>query len=305
MGNRIITCLLVILCGCGNNSNEVRQAGTKLNIVATTGMIGDALTNIVKDSANVISLMGPGVDPHLYKATQGDLQKLTSADVIFYNGLHLEGKMGEVLEKLGRIKPVIAIAEKVDASRLRKVEEFNDSYDPHIWFDVSLWKEAVQAASKELQGLDQKNAVFYTKNTQGFQDRLDSLHSWVKSEVSTIPAPQRVLITAHDAFGYFGHAYDIEVKGLQGISTLSEYGLRDVADLVNYITDRRIKSVFVETSVSEKAINAVVQGCIDKGFEVSIGGNLYSDAMGPVNTVEGTYQGMVESNVRTIVDALK
>ncbi len=304
MGNRLIIGVLVIIFGCGTNQEKVRDS-SKLNIVATTGMIGDAIANIVQDSAVVTSLMGPGVDPHLYKATQGDLQKLTSADVIFYNGLYLEGKMGEVLEKLGRVKPVIAIAEKVDANRLRKADEYNDSYDPHIWFDVSLWQEAVQVASGELQKRDPDNAAFYAQNTQGFQAQLDSLHQWVKKEINVIPKSQRVLITAHDAFGYFGHAYDIEVKGLQGISTLSEYGLRDVANLVNYITDRKIKSVFLETSVSKKAINAVVQGCIDKGFEVSIGGNLYSDAMGPQNTPEGAYIGMVESNVRTIVDALK
>lgn len=304
MGNRLVTGLLVIIFGCTTNPEKIRE-NTRLNIVSTTGMIGDAIANIVQDSATVTSLMGPGVDPHLYKATQGDLQKLTSADIIFYNGLYLEGKMGEVLEKLGRLKPVIAIAEKVDADRLRKAEAFNDSYDPHIWFDVGLWQEAVQVVSGELQKRDPSNAAFYAENTLGFQAQLDSLHHWVRKEISTIPKSQRVLITAHDAFGYFGQAYDIEVKGLQGISTLSEYGLRDVANLVNYITGRKIKSVFVETSVSEKAINAVVQGCIDKGFDVSIGGHLYSDAMGPQNTSEGTYTGMVESNVTTIVNALR
>ncbi len=305
MGNRLILFLLVILSSCGSGENEHTEKADRLRIVATTGMIGDAITNIVGDSAEVTALMGPGVDPHLYKATQGDLRKLTEADVIFYNGLHLEGKMGEVLEKLGRIKPVIAVSENVESTQLRRVEEFNDSYDPHIWFDVSLWKDAVQTTSTELQRLDGKNAAYYDKNTTMFQARLDSLHDWVQREISTIPKAQRVLITAHDAFGYFGSAYDIEVRGLQGISTLSEYGLRDVSDLVNYITGNRIKAVFVETSVSEKAINAVVEGCRKRGFEVRIGGHLYSDAMGTRNTREGTYIGMVEANVKTIVNALR
>ncbi|TRX50680.1 manganese transporter [Fulvivirga sp. M361] len=305
MDCRLIFALLAAALFTGCSSSKTEDKTGRLNIVVTTGMIEDAVKNVVGDSVQVTALMGPGVDPHLYKATQGDLKKLTQADLIFYNGLHLEGKMGEVLEKLGRVKPVIAVAEGIDNSLLRIVPEFNDSADPHIWFDVSLWKEAVKTILSGITELDGKNNGYYNANAENYLVQLDSLHRWVKSQILTIPEQQRTLITAHDAFGYFGEAYHIDVRGLQGISTLSEYGLRDVSDLVNYITKNKIKAVFVETSVSEKAINAVVQGCRDKGFEVQIGGNLYSDAMGESNTPEGTYLGMVRTNVNTIVNALK
>ncbi|GAA0190409.1 manganese ABC transporter substrate-binding protein/adhesin MntA [Fulvivirga kasyanovii] len=307
MDNRIIKWLivgLVLLAGCGQVAKENSENG-RLNIVTTTGMIGDAVTNIVGDSANVTALMGPGVDPHLYKATQGDLQKLTNADLIFYNGLHLEGKMGEVLEKLGKLKPVVPVAQNIEDSKLRKVPEFNNNYDPHIWFDVSLWIEAVKQIDNTLQEQDKDHAAYYHNNALEYIKQLEELDVWVREQIATIPEEQRILITAHDAFGYFGDAYGIEVKGLQGISTLSEYGLRDVSELAKYIVDHKIKAVFVETSVSQKSINAVVQGAQERGFEVTIGGNLFSDAMGEAGTPEGTYVGMVRANVNTIVEALR
>lgn len=307
MDNRIIKLIILstlIITACGKTGKKEANEG-RLEIVTTTGMIEDAVRNIAGDSADVTALMGPGVDPHLYKATQGDLGKLSSADVIFYNGLHLEGKMGEVLEKLARLKPVIAVAEGIPPARLRKVPEFNNNYDPHIWFDVSLWKEAVKQISNSLQEIDSSNASYYRKNTEKYLSELDSLHSWVREQIASIPEQQRIMITAHDAFGYFGEAYNIDVRGLQGISTLSEYGLRDVSELVNFIVENRIRAVFVETSVSERAINAVVEGARERGFDVKIGGNLYSDAMGEKGTDEGTYTGMVRANVETIVNALK
>lgn len=302
--SKLIILCMIVMSACGKIQDKKLPNG-RLNIVTTTGIIEDAVKNIVGDSADVTALMGPGVDPHLYKATQGDLQKLTGADIIFYNGLHLEGKMGEVLEKLSRMKPVVAVAEDIDQDRLRKVPEFNNNYDPHIWFDVNLWTEAVRKIDEALQEMDSSNAEYYHQNALAYIKQLDSLHGWVKQEISTIPEEQRILITAHDAFGYFGDAYNIKVLGLQGISTLSEYGLRDVSDLVKFIVEHRIKAVFVETSVSENAINAVVQGAQERGFDVRIGGNLYSDAMGKKGTPEGTYTGMVRANVKTIVEALK
>lgn len=302
--SKLIILCMIVMSACGKIQDKKLQNG-RLNIVTTTGIIEDAVINIVGDSADVTALMGPGVDPHLYKATQGDLQKLTGADIIFYNGLHLEGKMGEVLEKLSRMKPVVAVAEDIDQDRLRKVPEFNNNYDPHIWFDVNLWTEAVRKIDEALQEMDSSNAEYYHQNAQAYIKQLNSLHGWVKQKISTIPEEQRILITAHDAFGYFGDAYNIEVLGLQGISTLSEYGLRDVSDLVKFIVEHEIKAVFVETSVSENAINAVVQGAQERGFDVRIGGNLYSDAMGKKGTPEGTYTGMVRANVKTIVEALK
>lgn len=286
-------------------SPSTKEANQKLKIVTTTGMIEDAVKNIVGTNAEVVSLMGPGVDPHLYKATQGDLQKLTEADIIFYNGLHLEGKMGEVFEKLSRTKPVVALAAGIPDSLLRAVPGFQGTHDPHIWFDVALWKLAVKEASKFLIGFDSAKAETYQANTTRYTSKMDSLHSAVKTQVQQIPERQRALVTAHDAFGYFGDAYDVEVRGLQGISTMSEFGLKDVTDLVNFIIERKIKAIFVETSVSQKSIEAVVEGCKQKGWNVKIGGSLYSDAMGQAGTAEGTYLGMVNANVRTIVEALK
>lgn len=277
----------------------------KLKIVTTTGMIKDAIEHVVGDQAEVIALMGPGVDPHLFKATQGDLEKLTSADIIFYNGLHLEGKMGEVLEKLGRLKPVIAVSKDIPEARLRTIPGFENTHDPHIWFDVSLWQEAVKAISGFMMEYDSASAPQYQQNASEYLRQLDSLHQAVKQQLLQIPEEQRVLITAHDAFGYFGDAYGIEVRGLQGISTVSEFGLKDVTDLVNFIIARKIKAIFVETSVSAKSINAVVEGCHQKGWNVSIGGSLYSDAMGAAGTPEGNYLGMVSANVNTLVTALK
>lgn len=285
------------------SSNKTKS--DNLRIVTTTGMIRDAVINIAGDHADVIALMGPGVDPHLYKATQGDLKKLSEADIIFYNGLHLEGKLGEVLEKLSRTKPVIAVTDNIPDSLLRAVPGFQGTHDPHIWFDVSLWKEAVKQIHTTLVAYDSSHNQPYTRATELYLSRLDSLHAAVKVHLLDIPEEQRVLITAHDAFGYFGDAYQIEVRGLQGISTVAEFGLRDVTDLVDYIIDRKIKALFVETSVSEKSINAVVQGCRKKGWNIKIGGSLYSDAMGEEGTPEGTYIGMVHANVKTIVKALK
>lgn len=304
MGYRIVilTCF-VFLTACSQSKKE--DSNTLPLIVTTTGMIEDAVVNIVGDKANVISLMGPGVDPHLYKATQGDLEKLTSADIIFYNGLHLEGKMGEVLEKLGHIKPVIPVASKVDTSLLHRVPQFNNNFDPHIWFDVKIWSSAITSIGDFMTEYDKANAAIYAANQKEYLAKLDTLNNYVTEKINEIPENQRVLITAHDAFGYYGDAYNIEVKGLQGISTISEYGLRDVADLVDFIIKRKIKAVFVETSVSAKAINAVVEGCNEKGFNVKIGGNLFSDAMGKKGTFEGTYIGMVTTNTETIVDSLK
>ena len=295
----LILFTLFSACSSGTQKN-----GDKLKIVTTTGMIEDAVRNIVKDSADVEALMGPGVDPHLYKATQGDLRKFTEADIILYNGLLLEGKMGEVLEKLSRIKPVFAVAERIDKEKLISGGKHQTAYDPHIWFDVSLWKETVGYISTLLQEHHPANAAYYKKNAASYQEKLDSLHKAVVEEIRKIPKEERVLVTAHDAFGYFGKAYDIEVIGLQGISTLTDFGLKDISDLVNLIVEREIKAVFIETSVSDKAIRAVIDGVRQRGHEIKMGGSLYSDAMGSEGTKEGTYIGMVDANVSTIVNAL-
>jgi len=277
----------------------------KINIVATTGMISDAVKNIVGDSAEVLSLMGPGVDPHLYKVTQSDIKKLMNADVIFYNGLHLEGKMGEILEQMSQNKPVIAVSDGLTKEQLRATSEFQGNYDPHIWFSVQLWADVVKFIGKNIAEIDKDHADFYDTNTTKHVEELNLLHSWTQKQVNIITEQQRVLITAHDAFGYFGRAYGMDVKGLQGLSTAAEYGLKDVTNLVDFITENKIKAVFVESSVSDRSIKAVIEGCKNKNHNIVIGGTLYSDAMGAANTDEGTYIGMVKYNVTTIVEALK
>ena len=294
---------LFLFVGC--DSASTGDSG-RLQIVATTGMLGDALIHIVGDSATVTSLMGPGVDPHLYKATQGDLTTLNRADLIIYNGLFLEGKMGEVFSRLARTKPVVAAAEAaVDSSQLLSGDAIGKAVDPHVWFDVSLWSQVVGYLGEVMAEHDPDRADYYRKNAAAYQQELVALDDEVAKQINTIPEGQRVLVTAHDAFGYFGNRYGIEVLGLQGISTLSEPGIRDVTELVDIITEREVKAVFVETSVSQKSIQAVVTGCRERGHEVAIGGSLFSDAMGASGTPEGTYPGMVRSNVRTIVSALK
>jgi len=296
--------ILAILFGACSNNND-SESDSKPNIVATTGMIADLVRNIGKDSVQITALMGPGVDPHLYKATQGDLGRLQAADVIFYNGLHLEGKMGEVFEKLEQIKTVVPVAEAVDSSKLLQDPVYQGNFDPHIWFDVALWASTMDRIVETLSKVDPESKAFYEANAAAYRQELQELHNWVAAEIQQIPAEKRTLITAHDAFNYFGEAYGIEVRGLQGISTLSEFGLKDRVDLVNFIVERGIKAVFVETSVSEKNIESIVEGTRQRGHDLVIGGNLYSDAMGEAGTPEGTYVGMVRANVRTIVEGLK
>lgn len=305
MIKNIASILLIFLffTACGGSDKTIDNG--KVTIVTTTGMIADVVKNIGKDSVNVRALMGPGVDPHLYKATQGDLGRLQDADIIFYNGLHLEGKMGEIFEKLGRIKNVVPVAGRIEVSKLLSDPIYKDAHDPHVWFDVSLWASTIEVVVGVLSKEDPDNAAFYQKNGKEFYVQLMDLNSWVGTEIAKVPKDKRILITAHDAFNYFGRAYDIEVRGLQGISTLSEFGLKDRVDLVNFIVEKQIKAVFVETSVSQKNINAIVEGCQQKGHNVIIGGYLYSDAMGAEGTPEGSYIGMVRANVNTIVNSLK
>ncbi|HRG27078.1 MAG TPA: zinc ABC transporter substrate-binding protein [Chitinophagales bacterium] len=294
----------LILVSC---KQETTSGNDKLQIVATTGMIGDAVAIIAGDKAEVTVLMGPGVDPHLYKATQGDLNALRSGDIIFYNGLHLEGKMQEVFDRLATTKKVFPVAAGIPESKLRTVAQVNgiSTHDPHIWFDVQLWMMAVAEIGKQLSASDPTNATFYATQTTKYLEQLKALDVFVKEKMSSIPETHRTLITSHDAFGYFGAAYGIRVKGLQGISTAAEFGLKDITDMVNMIIAEDIKAVFVESSVSEKSIQAVIEGCHQKNHNIKAGGTLYSDAMGAAGTPEGNYIGMVTHNVEVIYAALK
>jgi len=299
---------IILLTGCANNTSNADLKSTKLNIVATTGMVADAVKNIAKDKADVTALMGPGVDPHLYKATQGDLTKLTNANVIFYNGLHLEGKMQEIFEKMARTKTVYATTDGLAKNLLRPLEGGEDSkyaYDPHIWFNVELWAKTLKGIADKLSDVDKANATSYQNNYKTYEKELLNLHKTILQNVKAIPESQRVLITSHDAFGYLGDAYNFDVRALQGISTVNEFGLQDVKLLIDYITDNNIKSIFVESSVPRKPLEAVVAGCKNKGSNVTIGGELFSDAMGAEGSPEGTYVGMVQHNFSTIINALK
>jgi manganese/zinc/iron transport system substrate-binding protein len=295
--------MLISMTACSPDVSS--GTNTPFRVVCTTSMIGDAVTQIAGDKAAVHILMGSGVDPHLYKATQGDLRHLINADLILYNGLHLEGKMGEVFHKLSRTKKVVALAELLPRERLLHPAGDLNAYDPHVWFDAKLWADIVRLAGKALAETDSTNQHHYIRQAESHARAFDSLHLWIATQIESIPLNQRVLITAHDAFGYFGKAYHVEVRGLQGISTASEYGLRDISELVNFISTRKIKSVFVESTISSKSLEAVVEGCARRGHTVSIGGHLYTDALGAPDTPQGTCIGAFRTNVQAICAALK
>jgi len=302
--------LLLLLSGCDSSApadagSAKSTPGKKPQVLATIGMIGDMAARIAGDHARVDSMMQSGVDPHLYKATEGDVRRLGEADLILYNGLNLEGKMGDIFVKVGRTRPVVPVSETVPKEQLREPPEFQGHYDPHIWFDVSMWTHAIDAIVPALSEIAPAHAAEFKANGEKLRGELAELDEWVKKEIATIPKERRVLVTAHDAFGYFGRRYDIEVMGLQGISTVSQAGIGDVERLVTAIAGRKIPAIFVESSVPKQAIEAVQRACESKGWPVKIGGQLFSDAMGAAGTPEGTYPGMVRHNVKTIVEALR
>ena len=303
----VLGTLVLVVSGCRRpNADSTSSVGkARLSVVATTTLVGDAVAKVGGDLVVVTSLMGPGVDPHLYKAREGDVRRMTSADAIFYGGLHLEGKMVELFEQMHeRGRATIAVTDGIERSRLIESETFGGNYDPHVWFDVSLWADAITYIGESLARLDPENADTYRTNALSYRSELDELHAWVTQQVSTIPAIHRVLVTSHDAFGYFGRAYDAEVLGLQGISTVSEAGTADVQRLAELVATRKIPAMFVESSVSPRGIEAVREAVRSRGFAVGIGGSLFSDALGDTDTPEGTYVGMVRYNVTTIVKAL-
>jgi manganese/zinc/iron transport system substrate-binding protein len=300
----MMACLLAVgLAACSAATSGGAMNG-KVKITTTIGMIADVARQIGGEYVEVTGLMKAGVDPHLYKATQGDLRKLLDADIVFYNGLHLEGKMGEMLEKLSKDKPTVAVTKNIPETRLMD-DGTGAGYDPHIWFDVSLWMIAAETIRDELITLDPAHEQAYRTNADDYLAKMKELDTYAREQLASIPKESRVLVTAHDAFGYFGAAYDIEVMGLQGMSTASEAGIKDVSDLRDFLVKRNIKAVFVESSVPKKTIEAVVNGAKQQGHPVSIGGELFSDAMGKEGTEEGTYIGMVRHNVDTIVRALR
>lgn len=277
-----------------------------IRAVGTTSMVTDLVRSVAGAEAMVEGLMGPGVDPHLYKPTAGDVLRLQRADVIFYNGLVLEGKMTDVFTKLARAKKhVYALTEALPEEQLLQPAEFAGHYDPHVWFDVKLWRQCVDTVEQGLTAADPANSAGYRQRAADLRTRLDALHAWALAKAAELPSERRILVTSHDAYNYFGRAYGFTVVGLQGISTATEAGLADVTRLADYIKEHRIKAIFVESSVPHATIERVAR---DSGAR--IGGELFSDAMGTPGEMEngydlGTYEGMIKHNLTTIVEALK
>ena len=301
---QVLSFLLAIsLIAC---DKKEKNTNGKLNIVTTTTMITDMITAIGGDKVLVKGLMGSGVDPHLYKASEGDVTKLTQADVIFYNGLHLEGKLEDVFEKMKHSnKKTVALTDCLSKDKLIVSENFASNYDPHVWFQIDYWIQCVRYAAAELGKLDAKNKEIYLENASTYIAKLKSLKQENEKLVSTLPTEKRILITAHDAFNYFGKLYDFQVVGLQGLSTATEAGVKDVQNLANFIIKNNVKAIFVESSVPKRTIEALQASVQSKNQEVSIGGELFSDALGTANTPEATYVGMYTHNMTTIVNGLK
>ncbi len=297
--------VILMLTACSPGERQTSSEG-RIPVVATTTIVADLVREVGGERVQVTALMGPGVDPHLYKASEGDVQRMAGAQAVFYNGLHLEGKITDVLDGMRRRGLVtVAVAECVDPAQRLEVEDDGYNFDPHIWFDVELWKSAARCAADALVALDSAHADDYRGNADRYLVRLDSLNEYVRTRVAELPEEKRVLITAHDAFGYFGRAYGFEVHGLLGVSTAAEAGTGDIQRLADFIVSRRIPAVFVETSVPARYLEAMREAVSSRGFSVSIGGSLYSDALGEIGTPAGTYVGMVGENIATVVEGLK
>lgn len=273
-------------------------------IVTTVGMIRDIARQVADDKATVKGIIGTGVDPHLYRPTRNDVAALMAADVILYSGLLLEGRMVDTLVQMARSKPVYAVTERLEDSYLLTLPGMAGHHDPHVWMDVSAWMQATLAVAQALGEYDPANRAAYEANAARYLVELEKLHAYSKTAIQSIPERSRVLITAHDAFNYFGRAYGIEVLGIQGISTESEAGLEDIRQLVDQLVSRGVRAVFVESSVPDKNVRALVEGAHARGHEVRVGGELYSDAMGPDGSYEGTYIGMIDHNVTLVARAL-
>ncbi len=304
-GIALLFTVIVTLFGCGKPTQPAPSQATKPDFVCTVGMIADIVTEVAGDRANVTGLLGPGVDPHLYKPTRSDIQRLMGADVIFYNGLLLEGKMTDTLVRAAASgKRVTAVTEQLDEQYLLEPDAFAGHYDPHVWMDPAAWAKAVEVVRAALTEHDPNGAAEYQANADAYLSQLAELDAYAASVLASVPESSRVLVTAHDAFNYFGNRFGYEVVGIQGLSTESEAAVRDIERLVDLLVDRQIGAVFVESTVSERSIKALIAGAESRGHTVKIGGTLFSDAMGEPGTYEGTYIGMIDHNATTIARAL-
>lgn len=303
----LVVAISCLFAACGPADRPGQSQDGAINVVATTSMIADLVRQIGGEHVQVIGLMGPGVDPHLYQASAGDVTRMSEADLVLYNGLHLEGKLTDVFQQMRRRDiQTVALAEvAISEDEWLESPAFQGNYDPHVWFDVSLWADVAEAASETLSAMDPEHAADYQANLEDYQEELARLDRDIRDKVAQLSEDRRVLITSHDAFGYFGRAYDFEVYGLQGISTASEAGTADVRALVDFVVSRRIPALFIESSVSPKGIEAVREAVRARGSEVSIGGTLYGDALGAPDSPAGTYAGMMRHNIDTIVASLQ
>ncbi|MDT0557827.1 zinc ABC transporter substrate-binding protein [Ichthyenterobacterium sp. W332] len=293
----------LVFFGC---KSEKEPNDGKLNVVTTTTMITDLVKNIGGDLINVEGLMGSGVDPHLYKASEGDVSKLVNADIIFYNGLHLEGKLIEVFEKMGnKAKTPVALADELNKDYLIGSDYFASNYDPHVWFNIHFFANFAKKVTDVLVEKNPENEEQYKRNMHAYLSKLTMLQKKLAGIMKNLAKEKRILVTAHDAFNYFGDFWNFEVVGLQGLSTATEAGVQDVQKLASFIIEKNVKAIFVESSVPKRTIEALQAAVESKDHDVAIGGTLYSDALGDAGTVEGTYLGMYEYNVNTIVNALK
>jgi len=302
----VIGLSLVLVTGCKQTTNNKLYLGNRqIKVVATTTMIADLINNAGKGRVLVESLMGPGIDPHSYEPRESDVSRLMGADVVFYNGIHLEGKMADLFEESSKKKYVFAIADGLVPSDIRKEPQTN-APDPHIWFDVQLWIKGLEFVSAKLIEVDPKNSSIYNANKSNYLVTLQELHQYVKQQSEKIPIAQRVLVTAHDAFGYFGNAYGFQVRGVQGINTVAEANSGEIGSLASFMVKNKVRAFFVESSVPRKNLEKLkeVAALLDPKFILSTGGELYSDALGPKNSPAGTYEGMVKHNIETIVKAL-
>ena len=280
------------------------QAGKLFGIVASTGMIADTVRVISGDGVQLKALMGPGIDPHAYRQTRSDILAMTRADLVFWHGLYLEAQMEDFFVDLSRKRQVVAVADALPKDVLLSHDDYADKYDPHVWMDPDLWTLIVDVITDALTAAKPNAADTFQQNAAAYKIELARLATYAKDSLAQVPSTSRVLVTAHDAFGYFGRAYGFEVLGIQGISTESEAGLARIRDLVTLLIERDIGAVFVESSVSDRNVRALIEGAAAQGHDVQIGGELFSDAMGQSGTYEGTYLGMIDHNVTTIARAL-
>jgi manganese/zinc/iron transport system substrate-binding protein len=294
--NYLVTALFLIVA-CSKPADDPRPT-----VLVTNNILADAVRQVAGPDLRVEALMGAGTDPHIYKARFSDIRRIEEADIIFYNGLHLEGKLAEILDQMP--DRAIAVADVLSENELMASGDEESAIDPHIWFDASLWAKVVRGIGDQLSLFDPENASAYQQRASNYATQLDELHLEVDSLMASIPDEHRILITAHDAFGYFGRAYRVEVRGLQGISTVSEYGIRDVSSLVEFVTERRIPAIFIESGIPPRSIESVIAGARQRRHRVIEGGMLYGDSLGGADEPGSTYIGMMRHNVQTIVKAL-